>query len=47
MWNHFLKQTGDTVNELGNLIVSDVWGLVATEGISYEHYFYSFTDVKS
>jgi hypothetical protein len=43
----FPKQANDSVKDIGDVIVSDVWGRAATEGIGRERYFYSFTDIKS
>ena len=43
----FLKKAEDTVNQIGDVTVSDVWGPAQTKGLSHERCFYSFTDVKS
>src|SRR6266481_3644980 len=43
----FPKQAEDDVTQIGELTVSDVWGLANTEGPSQEQYFYSFTDAKT
>ena len=43
----FPKKAKDTVDQIGDVTVSDVWGLAQTKGLSRERYFYSFTDIKS
>ena len=43
----FPKWAEDAAMLVGNLSVSDVWGLANTEGPVWERYFYSFTDAKS
>ena len=43
----FPKRAKDTVNDIGDVIVSDVWGPAQTDGTACEHYFYSFMDLKS
>ena len=43
----FPKKAKDTVDQIGDITVSNVWGLAQTEGPSRERYFYSFTDIKS
>ena len=43
----FPKWAEDTATLIGNLSISDVWGLANTEGPVREWYFYSFTDAKS
>ena len=43
----FPKKAEDTVDQIGDVTVSDVWGPAQTEGPSCEWYFYSFTDIKS
>ena len=43
----FPKKAEDTVNQISDVTISDVWGPAQTEGPSHEWYFYSFTDVKS
>ena len=35
------------VQNISNLVLSDVWGLAQTKGPAWEKYFYSFTDAKS
>ena len=41
------KKAEDTVDQIGDITVSNVWGPAQTEGPSRERYFYSFTDIKS
>jgi hypothetical protein len=43
----FPKRAEDAAALVGDLSVSDVWGLENTEGQAWEWYFYSFTDAKS
>ena len=43
----FSKRTEDTASQIGDLIVSDVWGPSNIEGPAWERYFYSFTDAKT
>ena len=43
----FPKKAEDTVDQIGDVTVFDVWGPAQTKGPSCEHYFYSFTDIKS
>ena len=43
----FPKKAKDTVDQIGDVTVSYVWGLAQTKGLSRERYFYSFTDIKS
>ena len=43
----FPKKAKDTVDQIGDVTVSNVWGPAQTKGLSHEWYFYSFTDIKS
>jgi hypothetical protein len=43
----FPKRMEDAAALVGDLSVSDVWGLVNTEGPAQEQYFYSFTNTKA
>ena len=43
----FPKKAEDTVDQIGDVTVSDVCALAQTKGPSRERYFYSFTDIKS
>ena len=43
----FLKDAQTKVDNIGNRILSDVWGPAQTEGLAWGRYFYSFTDARS
>ncbi|KAH7093811.1 hypothetical protein BKA62DRAFT_625802, partial [Auriculariales sp. MPI-PUGE-AT-0066] len=40
----FPKESTTTLGEIGDIVVSDVWGPAPTRGIHGEFYFTSFTD---
>ena len=42
----FPKKAEDTVNQISDVTVSDIWRPAQTEGPSREWYFHSFTDIK-
>ena len=43
----FPKETQMKVQNIGDLVLSNVWGPAQTEGLAWERYFYSFTNARS
>ena len=43
----FPQQLAETVKNIGDLILSDVWGPAQVEGPVCEHYFFSYIDFKT
>ena len=43
----FSQKSNKVVENIGDLILSDVWGLAQVEGPGHEYYFFSYIDFKS